>query len=1111
MEFLAKAGAKALVGAAVGAGTAVMVVLQASKASPDLELELAGLLGPVKTLTRTLNGVARTWPGGGGGGARVEEEIAKSMERVRDASSAATVAERERDAAKAPLTGTLRGWAAAAATVVAGAAMGAVGGVVGAGSGEVRRGFGVAAMLVQAAGGGSKAVDPSAVEDPREAVARAWRAAQAADEADGGDGAMSHLSLVLRLTEASALAAGDVAVAWAEAWLVTARADGARRLVDAIADPDRVARMRAQVAAATAACEEAIKYLGPALQLFLAAQAMKLQHDLHSRASAERRELHADTSSTLQALVSQVSALQEQRAQQACHALSSSAPKPTAASQLPARVVARRFLGVQRAVAAERWAMRAHGELASLLRAAVDEGAHEADPPCNLRVRERLGKGMEAVVFTCTTDLAGGEVPLAAKIIPNTGHTSLSMDDASRNPYRNESAAMDAVSGVPAEARTNVVPLLVAFVARPSAAMLELVGKDASPEQRAAMFNEAGLPRKVQFELMPVFRTNLHHYMVQAQMHARSSGARGVPWLLMLSVLRGVADGLVQLRARGIVHMDAKTDNVLVDVDAEGGPEWDAPAGLPRCLPRVLVSDLGAARTVRPLRGVDEGGGVVVGDVDVPATLAQVREAGRALADAIDAQFHWSHVDGDDFVGIDGNPASHAPEVRRVAVVDGTALPLRKQTAFELGYVWTKLLTGEAPSDSYGESRSKSSAVIEREIAGLSRVRLLALSASAVEGAKDVDFAILSRVIGGLVQTDPSKRLSAEEARGVAWWLWERALARREGYEPEAETWEDVAGVTTMSSAVDETARARPSDEASAVGQASGAGPRADEASVATASASTPTASRSATEGSVSGASVTPRQAPTTLTTSLPAASSSEWTRAAVDGLCEAVVRSPLHDAEQASRELFRRFRVGLLDANALDEHAVLSASSVRLDECWRAATGRDASVSGSGLWCVAALALHKVNREHLVDRAPLAAFSSLLGSAGKDAEAAVLTVSQLARVAKGSKALGTSATFAALVQMLRSPPSDVDLQWAAQALAILAADDAENRRSIAGAGAIGPLVSLLREGDAEGKQWAAYALGVLAANDAENRRSIAGAGAIGPLVSLLRERDSGG
>ena len=81
----------------------------------------------------------------------------------------------------------------------------------------------------------------------------------------------------------------------------------------------------------------------------------------------------------------------------------------------------------------------------------------------------------------------------------------------------------------------------------------------------------------------------------------------------------------------------------------------------------------------------------------------------------------------------------------------------------------------------------------------------------------------------------------------------------------------------------------------------------------------------------------------------------------------------------------------------------------------------------------------------------------------------------------------------------------------AAGALWSLAAGDAAIVAAIAAAGAIEPLVALVRDGDAQGKADAAAALWYLAFGEFAIKAAIMAAGAIKPLVALVRDGDARG
>ncbi|KAH8061936.1 hypothetical protein JL722_3893 [Aureococcus anophagefferens] len=97
-------------------------------------------------------------------------------------------------------------------------------------------------------------------------------------------------------------------------------------------------------------------------------------------------------------------------------------------------------------------------------------------------------------------------------------------------------------------------------------------------------------------------------------------------------------------------------------------------------------------------------------------------------------------------------------------------------------------------------------------------------------------------------------------------------------------------------------------------------------------------------------------------------------------------------------------------------------------------------------------------------------------------------------------------ASISAHVRALARPQT---AQRAAGALVDLSAEVA-NRDALAKAGAIPPLISLLRDGSDGAKSYAAAALGNIALTDGY-KVVIAEAGAIPPLISLARERQRAG
>ncbi|CAE7689511.1 PUB4 [Symbiodinium sp. CCMP2456] len=115
--------------------------------------------------------------------------------------------------------------------------------------------------------------------------------------------------------------------------------------------------------------------------------------------------------------------------------------------------------------------------------------------------------------------------------------------------------------------------------------------------------------------------------------------------------------------------------------------------------------------------------------------------------------------------------------------------------------------------------------------------------------------------------------------------------------------------------------------------------------------------------------------------------------------------------------------------------------------------------------------------------------------------ERAAAVVANLAVVVETARAAAQA--VAPLVQLLSR--SRLAKEIAAEALANLAANPGEQRGTITAAGALGPLVELVKDGSRLSQENAASALQNLAADHPENARLITEAGAIGPLVELLR------
>ncbi len=91
------------------------------------------------------------------------------------------------------------------------------------------------------------------------------------------------------------------------------------------------------------------------------------------------------------------------------------------------------------------------------------------------------------------------------------------------------------------------------------------------------------------------------------------------------------------------------------------------------------------------------------------------------------------------------------------------------------------------------------------------------------------------------------------------------------------------------------------------------------------------------------------------------------------------------------------------------------------------------------------------------------------------------------------------------LVALLKNGVQDLSRSKAAFALANLVAHDPDQCTAAVDAGALQPLVALLREHE-DGKKWAAYGLGFLAHGSEQRILQIAKAGALQPLAALLTD-----
>ena len=164
-----------------------------------------------------------------------------------------------------------------------------------------------------------------------------------------------------------------------------------------------------------------------------------------------------------------------------------------------------------------------------------------------------------------------------------------------------------------------------------------------------------------------------------------------------------------------------------------------------------------------------------------------------------------------------------------------------------------------------------------------------------------------------------------------------------------------------------------------------------------------------------------------------------------------------------------------------------------------------------------AALALANLAHEGMSTRAAIASAGGIdplvelvrsgdaQGHAHAAMELANLALRASATDSEGSVHLAPSESISSLIPLVTGTGHSKIKEHAALALAHLAAQDPDNQAAITAAGAIPPLVALIRNGDTFGSMRAAQALGDLAANNRANQTAIAACGGIAALVVLLK------
>jgi serine/threonine protein kinase len=304
------------------------------------------------------------------------------------------------------------------------------------------------------------------------------------------------------------------------------------------------------------------------------------------------------------------------------------------------------------------------------------------------RVPETQQNPLGAIEFVATRTIAvegegavwegtvvGGRYRVAVKAVLNFG---VSATGPMQSSAHHEIDVLNALQG----STPNVCRPLLRFVCRPTAEMIRLVVEGGFLTQRHVDENLTDTrrrPRPMHMLVMPLFRGA----SLEAWVRGCLTAGRGrLDYLHAIGLLRGVADGLCELRRQGVAHMDMKLKNCLVDVDTGVGPcEWSGgPAGSDRTrLPRAVVSDLGTSRCV-PRRAGGEGGEMAEEGVVWEAALEEARRKGREEAAVVDRRFVWEAYRGPER---GGTPQSRAPEVLRAR---GGEWDLRRQSPSSWGW-----------------------------------------------------------------------------------------------------------------------------------------------------------------------------------------------------------------------------------------------------------------------------------------------------------------------------------------------------------------------------------------------------------------------------------------
>jgi len=166
-----------------------------------------------------------------------------------------------------------------------------------------------------------------------------------------------------------------------------------------------------------------------------------------------------------------------------------------------------------------------------------------------------IGSGQQGSVFLCKCDLPlknkkqNTATQVAVKMIYNYGEST---DEISMK-YENEYLIL-----TQSISHDNIIKIFTYFVDRPTEEMLNLLPKDTSNLLKEQNFeNNEVRTRSSLVIIMEYFPNNLKNYL--------QHNFKSLPIAQLLSICKGIGEGLNHLFQQKIVHRDLKLDNILID------------------------------------------------------------------------------------------------------------------------------------------------------------------------------------------------------------------------------------------------------------------------------------------------------------------------------------------------------------------------------------------------------------------------------------------------------------------------------------------------------------------------------------------------------------------